>query len=230
MQQALKNLNYSVSADGVFGALTQSAVIAFQSKNNLTADGVAGAKTLEKLYSGSAVGNTTSSSLSSSSASSGDSSAAYGTASGPDGASVQCLYWYTEVKPNLSTGSHITVFDPATNLQWTLRVYSRGRHADCEPLTADDTATMYQAFGGVITWTPKPVYVRLPDGRWTLAAMHDVAHLSGSISDNNFDGHLCVHFLRTIAETMELDSNYGMTNQNTIRNKWKQLTGITIAD
>ena len=30
MQQALKKLGYSVSADGVFGALTQAAVIAFQ--------------------------------------------------------------------------------------------------------------------------------------------------------------------------------------------------------
>ena len=42
MQQALKNLGYSVSVDGVFGALTQAAVIAFQKKNSLTADGVAG--------------------------------------------------------------------------------------------------------------------------------------------------------------------------------------------
>ena len=53
---AASNLGYSVSADGVFGALTQAAVILFQRNNKLTADGVAGSKTLAKLYSGSAAG------------------------------------------------------------------------------------------------------------------------------------------------------------------------------
>jgi hypothetical protein len=87
---------------------------------------------------------------------------------------------------------------------------------------------MYEAFGGQITWTPKPVYVKLPDGRWTLATTHDVAHLSGSIKDNDFDGHLCVHFLRTYPETRVLDPNYGVTNQNAIRSAWKSMTGVTI--
>ncbi|HPJ03402.1 MAG TPA: peptidoglycan-binding protein [Candidatus Limiplasma sp.] len=248
MQQALKNLGYSVSTDGVYGVITQTAVIAFQRKNSLTADGVAGAKTLEKLYSGSAVpyGGTATATpgatatpapttipsteltdTTSTSSNSGLSSAGYGSISGPGGVTVKPLYWYTEVKPNMSTGSTLTVYDPATDLTWKLRVYSRGRHADSEPLTAEDTATMYEAFG-TITWDPKPVYVKLPNGQWTLATMHDVAHLSGSISDNDFDGHLCVHFLRTYAETKILDPNYGVTNQNVIRNYWKSKTGISI--
>lgn len=142
---------------------------------------------------------------------------------------MHALYWYTEVKPNLSTGDYLSIHDYQTGLSWTLRVYSRGRHADCEPLTATDTATMYEAFGEV-TWTPRPVFVQLPSGIWTLASMHDVAHLSGSISDNDFDGHLCVHFLRTMDETKVLDPNYGVSNQNTIRNAWKSLSGYTIPD
>lgn len=257
MQQALKALGYSVSADGVYGVLTQAAVIAFQRRNSLTADGVAGAQTLETLYSGSAIGAenpgssttpaptsaptsaaastpaptpTSIASTTSTSANSGLTSASYGTVSGPGGATVHCLYWYTEVKPYLSNGDHMTVYDYATGLTWTLRVYSRGRHCDSEPLTAEDTETMYQAFGSNVTWTPKPVYVHLPDGRWTLATMHDVAHLSGSIPDNDFDGHLCVHFLRTLAETQLLDSNYGITNQDAIRTAWRSLSGITISE
>ena len=248
MQQALKNLGYSVSADGVFGAMTQAAVISFQNSNSLTADGVAGTKTLAKLYSGSAVGPNTSSSPgtggtggsggsggsggldpTSTSPSSGYSSASYGTASGSNGATVRPLYWYTEVKPNMSTGDHLTVYDYQTGSSWTLRVYSRGRHADCEPLTATDTATMYAAFGE-ITWTPRPVFVKLTNGTWSLATMHDVAHLSGAISDNDFDGHLCVHFLRTMDETKILDPNYGVSNQKAIRSAWKSLTGYTIPD
>ena len=46
---------YNGSVDGVFGAGTKKAVIAFQKKNGLTADGVVGAKTWEKLMDGSAV-------------------------------------------------------------------------------------------------------------------------------------------------------------------------------
>ncbi len=56
MQQKLKDLGYlKGSADGDFGDATETAVKAFQRQNGLTADGVAGSKTLNKLYSSSAV-------------------------------------------------------------------------------------------------------------------------------------------------------------------------------
>ncbi len=55
MQQKLKNLGYYTgSVDGTFGEGTQKAVKAFQKANGLTADGVAGTATLNKLNSSSA--------------------------------------------------------------------------------------------------------------------------------------------------------------------------------
>ena len=55
MQQRLKELGYlNGSADGVFGDATEAAVRFFQQRNNLTVDGKAGSKTLDKLYSSSA--------------------------------------------------------------------------------------------------------------------------------------------------------------------------------
>ncbi len=55
MQQQLKALGYYTgSVDGEFGAGTEAAVKAFQSRNGLTADGKAGKYTLDKLYSGNA--------------------------------------------------------------------------------------------------------------------------------------------------------------------------------
>lgn len=222
MQQALKALGYNVSADGSYGALTQMAVTQFQKRNGLTADGVAGSVTLKLLYSG----NAKEADPSADDNMSIDDST--GKANGPSVSSVKLLHWFNEVKPSLKNGNKLIVFDPATNLQWTLKVYSLGRHCDSEPLTETDTKIMYKAFGNKNTWTPKPVYVQLPSGVWTLASTHNVPHLSGSISDNGFDGHLCVHFLRDMDECQKNDPNYGVQNQNAIRKKWKELTGITI--
>lgn len=223
LQKALKSLGYSVSADGDYGALTQMAVKAFQKCNGLEADGVAGSSTLKLLYSGNAKKYDAETA--------GDTSTlpdGVGSASGPSTSSVKLLHWFNEVKPSIRAGQTCTIFDPATNLQWKLRFYSLGRHADSEPLTATDTQIMFKAFGNKNTWTPKPVYVQLPSGVWTLATMHNVPHLSGSIKDNDFDGHLCVHFLRDMDECSKNDPDYGVQNQNAIRKKWKQMTGETV--
>lgn len=56
MQEALIALGFlHGEADGNFGAKTQEAVIMFQVANSLSADGVAGQRTLSVLYSGSAL-------------------------------------------------------------------------------------------------------------------------------------------------------------------------------
>lgn len=56
LQKRLKELGYLTgSVDGSFGAATETAVKAFQSKNGLTADGKAGTSTFNKLYSDSAI-------------------------------------------------------------------------------------------------------------------------------------------------------------------------------
>lgn len=222
LQKALQALNYNVSADGSYGPETISAVRRFQEVNGLTVDGIAGAGTQTLLYSGNAKKNPSSGSSSS------NGSGSLGTVQGPSGSSVKLLHWFNEVKPSLSNGDTLTVYDPATGLQWKLRVLSRGRHCDSEPITAEDTATMFKAFGNRNTWTAKPVYVKLPSGTWSLATHHNVPHDSQSIKDNDFDGHLCVHFLRDMEECKQNDPNWGMTNQNAIRKAWKALTGITV--
>ena len=57
LQERLKELGYYKSTcDGNYGSVTVSAVKAFQKNNGLTQDGVAGATTLKKLNSSSAVG------------------------------------------------------------------------------------------------------------------------------------------------------------------------------
>ena len=154
LQKALKSLGYSVSTDGDYGALTQKAVKNFQKVNGLEADGVAGSSTQELLYSGNAKKYDAEAAGETNTLPEG-----VGTASGPSTSSVKLLHWFNDIKPTVRAGQVVNVFDPATNLQWKLRFYSLGRHADSEPLTATDTQIMFKAFGNTNTWNPKPVYV-----------------------------------------------------------------------
>lgn len=231
LQQALKDLGYNVSADGTYGPITVAAVTAFQKLNGLDDDGIAGAKTQTVLYSGNAKrydSSSNSGSSSGGSSSGGSSSGSTGTTVAPNGATIQLLHWFNDVKPTLKNGQNLIAYDPETGISWTLRIMSRGNHADVEPLTAADTAAMFEAFGNKESWGPKVVYVKLPDGRWSIASTHNVAHGGQTISGNNFDGQNCVHFLRDMDECKQNDPDYGVQNQNAIRNAWKKLTGITV--
>lgn len=245
LQQALISLGYlKGGADGVFGKKTFAAVVSFQTVWKLSSDGVAGKKTLTAIESAlSGTGAPTSSVTQTASVPAGSSSQSQPQTSSSDGSSdindpiaapsassLQLLHWYNDVKPSLSNGQHLLIYDPSSGLNWTLRILSRGRHCDAEPLTAKDTRTMLKAFGGVNTWTQKAVYVKLPDGRWTIGSTHDMPHQSGSVKNNDFNGHLCVHFLRDMAEAQQNDPNYGVSNQQTIRTYWKRWTGGDIAD
>ena len=226
LQQRLKALGwYTGSVDGKYGGGTTSAVIAFQKAASLSVDGVAGSRTVKKLFSSDAPSAKGTSASAASTASSGASS---GSSASVSVGQIRLLHWYNDVKPSLRSGQRILVYEPRSGISWTLRVLSLGRHADAEPLTAEDTANMLRAFGGVNTWSQKAVYVRLPSGVWTLASTHDMPHLTGSVKDNNFDGHLCVHFLRDMDEAQRNDPSYGVSNQNTIRSAWKALTGETV--
>ena len=221
LQEALIQLKYlSGSADGKYGNQTKKAVISFQKKNGLTADGIAGVKTLAAVASALSGKNTAAAPAASSASSSG--------ISAPSSSEIRLLHWFNDVKPSLKSKQTILIYDPSTGLSWNLRVHSRGRHLDAEPLTLQDTQTMLSAFGGKNTWNQKGVYVRLPGGTWTIGATHDMPHLTGTIKDNGFDGHLCVHFLRNMDECEKNDPNYGVSNQRTIRELWKKLTGETI--
>jgi predicted secreted protein len=238
MQQALIRLKYlSGNADGIYGDKTLAAVKDFQKACKLTEDGLAGKKTLAALEDadkkGAVKGTTTASAAAQeesestkSTATSSDNSPSSDTVlTAPDGGKLKLLHWYKDVKPQLASGNQLLVYDPSTGMSWTLRVHSCGRHCDAEPLTAEDTDRMKQAFGGIETWDQKGVYVKLPSGVWTVAATHDNPHKSGHIENNNFNGHLCVHFLRDLSEAQANDPNYGVSNQHTIRSLWRRLTG-----
>ena len=213
MQARLITLGFLTgTADGNFGAKTALALIAFQNANGLTADGIAGTKTLQKLNSLSAIsanGTTTGVSNSTSPTLNGT----------PDAASVRYANWYTEVKARCKLYPYATVYDFTTGLSWKVHIFSLGAHADAEPLTAEDAANMEKAFGGINTWNPKAVWVVFSDGRIYMASTHDMPHEVQHITNNNFPGHLCIHFPRTAAQVAAIGP-YATSHQKAIDLGW----------
>ena len=218
LQTDLKKLGYNVTVNGEYDVNTHNAVVAFQQRNGLVISGIADALTRTVLHGGS--GKPYSTPVQ-------ELPADAGRIDGPAVSDIKLLHWYNEVKPSVRAGQTYTIFDPNTGLSWKLVFYSLGHHADSQPASWRDTQIMNRSFGST-SWTIHPVYVQLPDGRWTMATMHNRPHLYGSILDNGFGGHLCVHFLRDMAEAQKNDPDYGVNNQVTLRNAWKTLTGETV--
>ncbi len=212
LQKQLALLDYKVDITDKYDSQTIQTVRVFQSINKIAVDGIAGIQTQTLAYSGNAI----------------KCSAQPSAYSAPSLGQIKIMHWFNEVKPALQGKSSIYIYDPVSRFGYTLRLYSLGRHADAEPMTAEDTANMMAAFGGKVTWTPKFVYVRLPSGNWTVATTHNVAHDSQSITSNDFRGHTCVHFLRDMDEVNEHDPGYGVTNQEVLRKGWQNLTGKII--
>ena len=214
LQNRLITLGYLTGkADGNFGVQTSLALMAFQKANGLTADGVAGAKTLNKINNTGAItaggGTSTTTTATAPTVNSGTVSAA----------NVRYSNWYTEVKARCRLYPNATIYDFVTGISWQVNMFSLGAHADAEPLTANDTANMNRAFGGKTTWTPKAVWVVLSDGSVYMASTHNTPHDTWHIKTNNFDGHVCIHFPRTQAQ-VEAIGPYATSHQKAIDLGW----------
>lgn len=219
MQNRLITLGYleNGQADGKFGVKTSLALIAFQKANGLTADGIAGTKTFAKLNSTSAITAGGSDSTTSDTTTVTPGAPTVTTVSA---AQVRYANWYSEVKARCRLFPNATIYDFTTGISWQVNMFSLGAHADAEPLTAADTANMNRAFGGKTTWTPKAVWVVLSDGTVYMASTHNTPHDTYHIRDNNFDGHICIHFPRT-QEQVEKIGPYATSHQKAIDLGWE---------
>ena len=212
LQNKLIQLGYLTGkADGVYGAKTAEAVKAFQKASKLTADGVAGEKTLSKL-------NGTSTTTTAGTTATTTAATASASTVKPSAARVQYANWYDKIKAIARKYPYVTIYDFASGISWQGHIISLGAHADYEPVTANDTAKMVKAFGGN-TWTPKAVWVVFSDGSVYLGSTHSMPHDTYHIKDNNFNGHSCIHFPRT-QEQVAAIGPYATKHQETIDAAW----------
>ena len=208
LQKMLAEMGYySGNQTGHYGEITEEAVITFQKAMGLTADGMAGKRTLSAINAKYKNNDTGSSSG--------------GSSSGVSGNDVRYENFYNW-RRNYANGEYCSVYDPETGYTWTLRIMTKDAHMDAEPLTAEDTAIMNKAFGGETTWTPKAVWVTFSDGKTYIGSTHNTPHSPFHLKDNNFDGHLCVHFPISMEKAQEIGP-YATSHQETINEAWDKL-------
>ncbi len=84
------------------------------------------------------------------------------------------------------------VTDVRTGVQFYVRRFSGSNHADVETLTASDTQTLFQLYGGKWDWTARPVWVTV-GGRTFAASINGMPHGTDTLPDNGMQGQICIH-------------------------------------
>lgn len=130
------------------------------------------------------------------------------------------LDWFTEASYVFPIGTNATVIDYFSGKSFNIRRTIGSGHADCEPLTAQDTAIMKSIFGGTWSWVDRPIIV-VVNGRRIAASMAGMPHAGldaypadvnvsnrsdnygygpnyDYIKGNNMDGHFDIHFLGSL--------------------------------
>lgn len=222
LQQVLISLGYlSGAVDSVYGPRTATAVQAFQQRNSLNADGVAGRLTWAKMNAKNAVpagGALPINPLNPKAQTPSPTERPQASFTPPKASEVRFANWYSEIRSRMRSMPNIVIYDFITGKHYNVRIFSNGAHADGEPVTPEDTATMEAALGKS-NWTPRPVWVMFSDGRVYMASTHSRGHEVDKNPHNNLSGHICVHFPREMSEA-ERTGPYAVSHQNAILAGW----------
>lgn len=206
----IKSIQRALSIDGVytgkefttyFGTVTEKAVKSFQKKYGLTADGVVGLGTLNKMNSLGLIKFTPSTPIS------------RGTTRTTGG---EYLDWWKEVKDKLvKKDSVLEIQDIDTGLKFKIKVTYGTNHADIEAVSPTDTETIKKIWGG-FSWERRAVLVKV-NNRTIAASMNGMPHAgkekypegkyisnrSGGfgygynfdkVKGNEMEGVICLHF------------------------------------
>lgn len=191
---------YDGSLTNRFDEVIEASVKWFQRVNKLTVDGVAGQRTLKRLYSPSAQRAT------------GDPEPlkyrtkpvkVSGTPVKPKLNPVRNIDWFDNQTAAyfgkggpLAVGAVYTVTDVETGVSFRMKRSGGTNHADVETVSAYDTWQMYCLYGKKWGWERRAVLITV-DNLTVAASMNGYPHGSSTISKNNFDGHSCIHFLNS---------------------------------
>lgn len=201
LQKALKIMGYfSGTVDGKYNDATTAAVKKYQKSVSIYADGVAGSKTIAKLF------NT-------------QTSAVTDTTDPGKGKETESLDWFKKGSNTLPKRQVFTVKDCKSGKTFKVKRWSGSNHADVEPLTAGDTRTMLSIYGHW-SWKRRAVLVYY-NGHVYAGSMNGMPHGTGTINDNDFDGHFCIHFTGSKTHgSKQVDSEHQNQVNNAMKYRW----------
>lgn len=145
------------------------------------------------------------------------------------------LDWWTQAQYVIPVGATFTVQDFYTGATFKAKRTTGSGHADCEPLTASDTAKMNSIFGGQ-NWTSRPVLI-IYNGRKIAASATSKLHAGNDsvaggvwtswrsddygagynydwVKNNDAHGIFDIHFLNSIRHN---DGQVNSTHQKNIK-------------
>lgn len=88
------------------------------------------------------------------------------------------------------------ITDCVTGMKFLVQRRAGTYHADCQPLTLEDTRIMKKIYGGKWSWARRAIIVST-SGRRIAASMAGQPHGAGAIAGNGFPGHFCIHFWKS---------------------------------
>lgn len=109
---------------------------------------------------------------------------------------VEMTPWFGGAENIFTRGSTAKVTHVDTGLTFYVKRRGGTKHADCEPLTKEDTAIMKKIYGGSWSWNRKAIIVEV-NGKKMAASMNGMPHGGSSVGGNGFPGHFCIHFYKS---------------------------------
>jgi peptidoglycan hydrolase-like protein with peptidoglycan-binding domain len=190
LQLRLQDLGYyNYKITGFFGDFTASSLKSFQKTNSITADGIAGEKTLDALYNNSAkrlpveprvkptppkIKN-----------------AKYGS----------YRDWFNYVNARWPKGTKCKVIDFDTGKSYYVTRVGGQYHADVAPSTKHDNTVFKSTYGGEWSWERRAVIVYI-QGEWIAGSTNGMPHGSTGVPGNGMNTatklqQVCIHFLNS---------------------------------
>lgn len=135
----------------------------------------------------------------------------------------ELLDWFTEAQYVIPINTDFKIVDLETGKSFNARRTVGSGHADCEPLTAQDTAIMKEIWGGNFNWNKRSVLVKY-NGRTIAASAAGMLHAGNEgaeggvwtswrsddygaginydyIKGNDAHGHFDLHFYKSIGHS-----------------------------
>jgi peptidoglycan hydrolase-like protein with peptidoglycan-binding domain len=197
LQLRLQDLGYyNYKVTGFFGNFTKLALQDFQKTNGLPADGVAGTKTLEKMYGNDAKRNpivdvnpppTTK------------------TQTKPKSKTYGKLVAWSTVNRAWKKGTDCKVIDLDTGKSYKMRRVGGSNHADVAPPDKSNNNIFKSTYGkNYPNWYRRAVVVNIPGLGWVAASTNGEPHGSTGVPGNGMTdptdgsvGQVCFHFLNS---------------------------------